>query len=149
MAARNRKQPATTMSEGRRLELTGQMMEPPTDFVNPQYTFSTTHDWLLLALASGVVDAQGAARREMANRGLDAHGESCSFDAARAIWMGPAEAPGDIERAQRAAHQVAADCLKIDLRTQGSDGLDFHDVAVWALREALVAAYQAGRAARD
>ena len=33
------------------------------------------------------------------------------------------------------------------LETRNSDGLDFHDVAVWAIRSALVAAYQAGRRA--
>lgn len=31
------------------------------------------------------------------------------------------------------------------LETRNSDGLDFHDVAVWAIRSALVAAYEAGR----
>ncbi len=30
------------------------------------------------------------------------------------------------------------------LETRNSDSLDFHDVAVWSLREALAAAYKAG-----
>jgi len=30
------------------------------------------------------------------------------------------------------------------LETRKSDGLDFHDVAVWCLKEALQAAYDAG-----
>ena len=30
------------------------------------------------------------------------------------------------------------------LETRNSDGLDFHDVAVWAIRDALEAAYAAG-----
>jgi hypothetical protein len=30
------------------------------------------------------------------------------------------------------------------LETRNSDGLDFHDVAVWAIRDALAAAYEAG-----
>ena len=34
------------------------------------------------------------------------------------------------------------------LATRNSDGLDFHDVAVWAIRDALEAAWQAGRDAR-
>ena len=33
------------------------------------------------------------------------------------------------------------------LDTQNSDRLDFHDVAVWAMRTALEAAYEAGRVA--
>jgi hypothetical protein len=33
------------------------------------------------------------------------------------------------------------------LETRNSDGLDFHDVAVWAIRDALEAAYAAGKAA--
>ena len=33
------------------------------------------------------------------------------------------------------------------LDTRNSDGLDFHDVAVWAIRAALVEAYAAGLAA--
>lgn len=31
------------------------------------------------------------------------------------------------------------------LATRNSDRLDFHDVAVWAIRSALAAAYEAGR----
>ena len=30
------------------------------------------------------------------------------------------------------------------LETRNSDSLDFHDVAVWSLRDALAAAYKAG-----
>ena len=33
------------------------------------------------------------------------------------------------------------------LETRNSDGLDFHDVAVWAIRAALENAYEAGRIA--
>ena len=33
------------------------------------------------------------------------------------------------------------------LETQNSDRLDFHDVAVWAMRAALSEAYEAGRVA--
>lgn len=32
------------------------------------------------------------------------------------------------------------------LETRNSDSLDFHDVAVWAIRSALEAAYAAGQA---
>jgi hypothetical protein len=33
------------------------------------------------------------------------------------------------------------------LETRDSDGLDFHDVAVWSIRAALEAAFAAGQAA--
>lgn len=33
------------------------------------------------------------------------------------------------------------------LETRNSDSLDFHDTAVWAIRSALEAAYEAGRSA--
>jgi len=33
------------------------------------------------------------------------------------------------------------------LETRNSDQLDFHDVAVWAIRDALAEAYEAGRSA--
>ena len=33
------------------------------------------------------------------------------------------------------------------LETRNSDGLDFHDVAIWAIRAALDDAYEAGRIA--
>jgi hypothetical protein len=34
------------------------------------------------------------------------------------------------------------------LKTQSSDSLDFHEVAVWRLREALEAAFEAGKASK-
>lgn len=44
--------------------------------------------------------------------------------------------------------QIARNELDIDtLETQRSDRLDFHDVAVWRLKAALAAAYQAGQQA--
>lgn len=33
------------------------------------------------------------------------------------------------------------------LETRNSDGLDFHDVAIWSIRDALAAAFAAGQAA--
>lgn len=35
------------------------------------------------------------------------------------------------------------------LETRNADGLDFHDHAVWAIRSALEAAFDAGRCAAD
>lgn len=44
--------------------------------------------------------------------------------------------------------QIALDHLFIDsLETRNSDHLDFHDVSVWAIKSALMAAYEAGRQA--
>ena len=41
--------------------------------------------------------------------------------------------------------QIAQSHLGIQtLETRNSDSLDFHDVAVWSLRDALAAAYKAG-----
>ena len=41
--------------------------------------------------------------------------------------------------------RIALDHLFIEtLETRNSDRLDFHDVSVWAVQSALMAAYQAG-----
>ncbi|CAB1367228.1 DUF6900 domain-containing protein [Denitratisoma oestradiolicum] len=57
--------------------------------------------------------------------------------------------------ATRAAQQldqllarIVLDHLFIEtLKTRNSDSLDFHDVSVWGVKSALMAAYQAGLAA--
>ena len=42
--------------------------------------------------------------------------------------------------------QIAAEHLYIDtLKTRNSDSLDFHDLAVWQIKEALEAAFKAGQ----
>jgi len=42
--------------------------------------------------------------------------------------------------------QIAANHLHIStLETRKSDSLDFYDLGVWSIRDALEAAYQAGR----
>jgi hypothetical protein len=44
--------------------------------------------------------------------------------------------------------QIALDHLFIEtLETRNSDRMDFHDVSVWAVKSALLAAYEAGRQA--
>ena len=44
--------------------------------------------------------------------------------------------------------QIALDHLFIDnLETRNSDRLDFHEVSVWGVKSALIAAYEAGRKA--
>ncbi|MFH2074931.1 MAG: hypothetical protein ABIJ57_06225 [Pseudomonadota bacterium] len=53
--------------------------------------------------------------------------------------------PGGQDAAQTAAAEIARRHLQIEcLDTRNSDGLDFHDVAVWSVRDALVAAFEAG-----
>tara|TARA_B100000609_G_scaffold186290_1_gene170841 strand:+ start:194 stop:388 length:195 start_codon:yes stop_codon:yes gene_type:complete len=45
-------------------------------------------------------------------------------------------------------NEIAQRILRIDtLQTRKSDSLDFHDCAVWTLKEALEAAFEAGRQA--
>lgn len=58
----------------------------------------------------------------------------------------PAKAPSEallLEIATRHFHSIET------LDTQNSDRLDFHDVAVWAIRAALESAYAAGHAAAN
>ena len=44
--------------------------------------------------------------------------------------------------------EIAAKYFRMEtLETRNSDGLDFHDVAVWSIRAALEAAFAAGQAA--
>ena len=53
-------------------------------------------------------------------------------------------------RAKRdaALAEIARDVLGIEtLETRKSDGLDFHDLAVWTIEKALKVAYEAGRLA--
>ncbi|NVJ08782.1 hypothetical protein HUW63_26550 [Myxococcus sp. AM001] len=54
----------------------------------------------------------------------------------------PARAP------EETLERIAREALNIEtLKTRNSDSLDFHDVPVWRLKEALEAAYQAGLSA--
>jgi len=46
---------------------------------------------------------------------------------------------------QPAINRIAREFLSIEtLETRNFDALDFHDLAIWSIRDALVAAYQAG-----
>lgn len=50
------------------------------------------------------------------------------------------------EQAEGRAELIAREVLGIDtLETRKSDSLDFHDISVWGLREALTTAYLMGR----
>lgn len=46
--------------------------------------------------------------------------------------------------------QIANECLDIEtLETRNRDRLDFHDVSVWGVRQALQKAYEAGQKSRE
>jgi len=46
--------------------------------------------------------------------------------------------------------EIATQHLDLEtLETRNSDSLDFHDMAVWSIRAALEATYEAGRQSRD
>lgn len=52
------------------------------------------------------------------------------------------------KQAEKTIERIARDILRIEtLETRKSDSLDFHDVAVWSIKEALEAAYRAGQEA--
>jgi len=53
-----------------------------------------------------------------------------------------------VQQIEPLLERIALDHLFIEtLATRHSDRLDFHDVSVWAVKSALLAAYQAGMAA--
>lgn len=50
----------------------------------------------------------------------------------------------------RTLDAIARDKLNVEtLETRNSDGLDFHELAVWNIRQALCEAFMAGRRAAD
>jgi hypothetical protein len=58
------------------------------------------------------------------------------------------EEPEHVGATEDLLNQIAADILHIEtLKTRGNDRLDFHDLSVMSIREALAAAYEAGRLA--
>lgn len=121
------------------------------DATNAAFTFSGTSNALLLAIADGVLDADGLVRQELANRGLDQDGTWVGFDRAREIHLG-GQAREDIatptDAAKAAAAEIARRILRIEsLDAVNSDRQDFHEIAVWQIKEALLAAFAAGQVA--
>lgn len=50
---------------------------------------------------------------------------------------------------EQALEKIASEHLDLEtLATRGRDSLDFHELAVWEIRRALAAAYEAGAASR-
>ncbi len=49
------------------------------DELNPEYLFRLTYTELLVKIASGEIDAQECAQKELKNRGLDNNGKWVGF----------------------------------------------------------------------
>ena len=56
------------------------------DELNPLFVFQMTHNELLVAIATGKLDAVQLAREELANRGMGKAGSWVGFDSAEAEW---------------------------------------------------------------
>ena len=57
--------------------------------------------------------------------------------------------PRKADAAESAAEAIAKRVLRLEtLEARNADALDFHELAVWSIREALVAAYNAGASGR-
>ena len=108
---------------------------------------------LLLLMATGQVDATQMARHELAQRGLDEQGAWIGFEAAAKLWQAPKAAlatggPDDatLDDAMAVLAQVH---LGIETLTERKmDALDFHEVGVWQVKDALRAAFLLGRASK-
>jgi len=111
---------------------------------------------LLLYMATGQVDATQMARQELAQRGLDEQGTWIGFDAAAKLWQAPMAAPataqtdGPDDATLDAGMAVLAQVhLGIETLTERKmDALDYHEVFVLQLKDALRAAFELGRASK-
>lgn len=109
------------------------------DDLNPELLFATTHTALLQAIEIGLIDPVHLAHGELVRRGLGTPAADSTE-------------PGAYTAAQQAVAEIARRVLHLDdLETHNSDGLDFHELSVWAIHDALIEAHaagvQAGRAA--
>lgn len=137
-------QPTGRMTDAAR-ERVQQQLADGSDSNNSTFAFSCTNTALLLAMADGVIDPVELARAELANRGLDADGVWCGFDRAREIHLGVADDHAVDTVADTTVAEIASRILHIDtLESSNSDREDFHEFAVWTIRDALMAAYDAG-----
>ncbi len=140
MTTKNTK-PGDRMTEATRQRIRSKLGTQ--DELNPEFIFQGTATDLLLAAVSGMIDPALLAQRELANRGLDAKGQWVGFDRAREIHL--RGTTGDKDAAQTAAAEIARRHLQIEcLDSRNSDGLDFHEISIWSLRDALIAAFEAG-----
>ena len=88
MIAVIRKPSTARMSEAARQRVQAELASGR-DETNPAFLYQGTSAPLLLAIAAGLIDPVDAARRELANRGLDADGQWVGFPEARRIWGTP------------------------------------------------------------
>jgi hypothetical protein len=108
---------------------------------------------LIHLIATDQVDMVQLARDEMANRGLGQNAEWIGFPAAAKLWQTPAAAPatdGPDDATMDAGMEVLAQVhLGIPtLKERNMDALDFHEVGVLQLKDALRAAFELGKVAR-
>ena len=92
MTGKNLRSTTGQPSDATRQRLRAQLADPDIrDLQNPAFLFSTTATDLLLAIAGGLIDPVQLARRELANRGLDANGRWIGFAAAERLHLGDQE----------------------------------------------------------
>ena len=121
------------------------------------YFLQTAKTELVRLMATGQVDATGLARREMAQRGLNENGAWIGFAAAAKLWEGSGPTrkgkgrKGKVDEATLDAGLEALAQVHLGIKTlteRRMDSLDFHEVGVWQLKDALRAAYDLGRASK-
>ena len=108
---------------------------------------------LIHLIAMDQVDMVQLARDEMANRGLGRDAEWIGFPAAAKLWKAPAATPtndGPDDATLDAGMAVLAQVhLGIETLTERRmDALDFHEVGVWQVKDALRAAFLLGRTSK-
>ncbi|MDP2361623.1 MAG: hypothetical protein Q8O14_12885 [bacterium] len=107
---------------------------------------------LIQLMATDNLDTVQLARDEMANRGLGTNGEWIGFPAAKKLWQAPAAAaqPGADDATIDAGLAALANihCGFETLEARNMDALDFHEVCVLSLKDALRAAFELGRASK-
>lgn len=140
--------PANQMSATARSRVAAEMAAGQDD-TNPQYLYSITTTTLLLAIADGLIDPVRLARSELANRGLDQDGSWVGFERAREIHGGGKASGSEDITSEAVADAAAADAARRHLgldtiETRNADALDFHDLAIWNIREVLIAAFESG-----
>ena len=121
------------------------------------YFLQTAKTELVRLMATGQVDATGLARREMAQRGLNENGAWIGFAAAAKLWEEPTPArkgKGKKDKVDKATLDAGLEALAQvhlgigTLTERRMDALDFHEVGVWQVKDALRAAFMLGRASK-
>lgn len=101
---------------------------------------------LVHVVALGSVDAVAIAQREMQSRGMGVSGSWVGFVAAEKDWNAYRQRQAQAEPDAKVLEDIARRHCGVDtLTVRGGDRLDFHDVGVVGLRDALAEAFKAGR----